>query len=211
TIANTDDPETNFSPTDPIDLRAFLTLIATRKATHVQVTTTTRVIPGGPVAETAPGGVIEATLEPFDTLNLETGGANADFTSSIIDADQPLVVFSGSEASDAPPFDKLSRRFCCADHLEEQLDPIRAAGKRFVLAHTPSRTQAVKDAGGVLGVVPEPEFFRIVAVSDEGAKVTTSLPSPNDRFLLEGRGSVHDLVTFDDVLVEADGPIIVGD
>jgi hypothetical protein len=211
TIASTDDPETNFNPTDPIDLRAFLTIIATREKTHVRVTTTTRVIPGGPVADTAPGGVIEATLEPFDTLNLETGGENADFTSSTIDADQPLVVFSGSEASDAPPFDTLSHRFCCADHLEEQLDPIRTAGRRFVLAHTPSRTQAVKDAGGVLGVVPEPEFFRIVAVSDEGANVTTSLPSPDDHFNLGGRGAVRDLVTYHDVLVDADGPIIVGD
>jgi hypothetical protein len=163
------------------------------------------------VAETAAGGVIEITLEPFDTLNLETGGANADFTSSLIDADQPLVVFSGSEASDAPVFDKLAHRFCCADHLEEQLDPIRTAGKKFVLAHSPSRTQAVKDAGGVLGVLPEPEYFRIVAASDVGTNVTTSLPYPDDRFRLAGRGSVHDLVTYHDVLVEADGPIIVGD
>jgi hypothetical protein len=211
TIANTDDPETNFNPSNPIDLRAFLTVIATREKTHVRVTTTTRVIPGGPVAETPPGGVIEATLQPFDTLNLETGGANADFTSSLIDADQPLVVFSGSEASDAPPFDKLSRRFCCADHLEEQLDPIRTAGKRFVLAHTPSRTKAVKEAGGVLGVVPEPEFFRLVAVSDGGANITTSLPSPDNRFRLAGRGAMRDLTTYHDVLVDSDGPIIVGD
>jgi hypothetical protein len=211
TIASTDDPETNFNPSNPIDLRAFLTLIATREKTHVRVTTTTRVIPGGPVAETPPGGVIEATLEPFDTLNLETGGANADFTSSLIDADQPLVVFSGSEASDAPPFDNLSHRFCCADHLEQQLDPIRTAGKRFVLAHMPSRTQAVKAAGGVLGVVSEPEFFRIVAVSDGGANVTTSLPSPDDHFRLGERGAVRDLVAFRDVLVDADGPIIVAD
>jgi len=211
TIASTDDPETNFDPTEPIDLRAFLTLIATRENTHVHVTTTTRVIPGGPIAETAPGGVIEATLGPFDTLNLETGGANADFTSSFIDADQPLVVFSGSEASDAPVFDTLAQRFCCADHLEQQLDPIRAAGKNFVLAHTPSRTQAIKNAGAVIGVVPEPEFFRLVAVSEDGATVTTSLPYPDDKFRLAGRGAMKDLVTFQDVLVQSDGPIIVGD
>ncbi len=211
TIATTDDPETNFDPSNPVDLRAFLTLIASRENTHVRVTTTTRIIPGGPIAETAPGGVIEATLGPFDTLNLETGGVNADFTSSFIDADQPLVVFSGSEASDAPKFDTLAHRFCCADHLEQQLDPIRAAGKNFVLAHTPSRTQAIKNAGGIIGVVPEPEFFRLVAVSEDGAAVTTSLPAPDDHFRLAGRGAVRDLVTFQDVLVQSDGPIMIGD
>src|SRR5205823_4797835 len=189
----------------------FLTLTGTRADTHVRVTTSTRVIAGGPVAETPAGGVIDATLQPFEVLNLETGGFNADFTSSTIDADQPLVVFSGSEASDAPYFDDLIHRFCCADHLEEQLDPIRTAGKNFVLSHTPSRTQAVKNAGGNLGVQPEPEFFRIVAVSQNGANVTTSMAPPNDRFRLSGRGDLRDLVTFDDVLLNSDGPVIVGD
>jgi hypothetical protein len=211
TIANTDDPKTNFDPQSPIDLRAFLTLTGTRADTHVRVTTSTRVIAGGPVAETPAGGVIDATLQPFEVLNLETGGFNADFTSSTIDADQPLVVFSGSEASDAPYFDDLIHRFCCADHLEEQLDPIRTAGKNFVLSHTPSRTQAVKNAGGNLGVQPEPEFFRVVAVSQNGANVTTSMAPPNDRFRLSGRGDLRDLVTFDDVLLNSDGPLIVGD
>jgi hypothetical protein len=212
TIAHTDDPRTNFDPQSPIDLRVFLTIVGTRADTHVRVTPTTRVIPGGPVEETQPGHVIEATLQPFDVLNLESGGFNADFTSSTIDADQPIVVFSGSEASDAPYFDDLIRRSCCADHLEEQLDPIRTAGRNFVLAHTPSRTEAVKNAGATnVGVVPEPEFYRIVAVSSEGANVQTSLAPPNDRFHLSGRGDTRDLVTFDDAVVSSDGPIIVGD
>jgi hypothetical protein len=212
TIAHTDDPRTNFDPQNPIDLRDFLTIVGTRPDTHVRVTPTTRVIAGGPVAETQPGGVIEATIQPFEVLNLESGGFNADFTSSTIDADQPVVVFSGSEASDAPYFDDLIHRFCCADHLEEQLDPIRTAGKNFVLAHTPSRTEAVHAAGAEnVGVLPEPEFFRIVAVSENGANVVTSLPAPNDRFRLSRRGDARDLATFDDVLVKSDGPVIVGD
>jgi hypothetical protein len=212
TIAHTDDPRTNFDPQNPIDLRVFLTIVGTRPDTHVRVVPTTRVIAGGPVLETQPGGMIEATLQPFDVLNLESGGFNADFTSSTIDADQPVVAFSGSEASDAPYFDDLIRRSCCADHLEEQLDPIRTAGKNFVLAHTPSRTEAVKNAGASnVGIAPEPEFYRIVAVSEKGANVQTSLAPPNDRFRLTGRGDVRDLVTFEDALVTSDGPVIVGD
>src|SRR5262249_39803817 len=163
---------------------AFLTLIGTRAKTHVRVRTTTNVVPGGGIPATGPGGIIEATLEPFDVLNLETGGINADFTSSLVDTDQPLVVFSGSEASDAPTFQTLDKRYCCADHLEQQLDPIRTAGKNFVLAHTPSRTEALKNAGAILGVTEEPEYFRIMAVSEAGAIVETSLPPPDDRFEL---------------------------
>src|SRR5262249_35182018 len=193
TIAHTDDPRTNFDPQSPIDLRVFLTLIGTRTDTHVRITTTTRVIPGGPVAETQPGGVIEATLQPFEVLNLESGGFNADFTSSTVDADQPVVAFSGSEASDAPYFDDLIHRFCCADHLEQQLRPIRTAGKNFVLAPSPSRTEAVHNAGADnIGIVPEPEFFRLVAVSDNGANIETSLPPPNDRFRLARSGDARD-------------------
>jgi hypothetical protein len=210
TIAATDDPNTNFNPANPINLRAFLTLIGTRTATHVKVKSTTAIVPGGPIATTGPGGVIEATLEPFDVLNLETGGINADFTSSLINADQPLVVFSGSEASDAPVFPTLTKRYCCADHLEQQLDPIRTAGKNFVLAHSPSRTGALKNAGAVIGVTEEPEYFRIIAVSEAGADVETSLPAPDDHFRLEKQGDMRELVTTADALVKASGPIMVG-
>jgi hypothetical protein len=185
-------------------------LIGTRESTHVKVRTTSNVVPGGPVPATAAGAVIEATLEPFDVLNLETGGINADFTSSFIDADQPLVVFSGSEASDAPTFQTLAKRYCCADHLEQQLDPIRTAGKNFVLAHTPNRTQALKNAGANLGVTDEPEYFRIIAVSEMGADVETSLPPPDDRFHLSGQGDMRELTTTTDVLVNSDRPIMVG-
>jgi hypothetical protein len=211
TIAATDDPNTNFNPQNPINLRAFLTLIGTRPETHVRVTTKTRIVPGGPVPAMAPGSVLEATLEPFDVLNLETDGINADFTSSFIDTDQPLVVFSGSEASDAPVFQTLAKRYCCADHLEQQLDPIRTAGRHFVLAHTPSRTRALKSAGAILGVTDEPEYFRIIAVSEAGANVETTLPPPDDHFRLVGQGDMREIVTTTDVLVVADRPVMVGE
>lgn len=211
TIAATDDPDTNFNPSAPIDLRAFLTIVGTRSGTHVRVTSAVRVIPGGPVAETPAGGVIETTLDPFDVLNLETGGFNADFTGSLVEADQPIVVFSGSEASDAPYFQKLSNRFCCADHLEDQLDPIRTAGKSFVLSHTPSRTKAIAAAGAKVGVVPEPEYFRVVAVTEAGADVTTTLPPPDDSFHLAGRGAYRDLTTTRDAVLRSAQPVIVAD
>ncbi len=210
TIAHTDDPNTNFSATDPIDLRAFLTLVGTRPDTRVRLTTTARIIPGGPVPETPKGGVVDLVLQPYEVLNLETGGFNADFTGSIVEADGPVVVFSGSEASDAPFFQKLSERSCCADHLEEQLDPIRTAGMRFIAPHGPSRTAAVKAAGASVALIDEPDFFRVVTALPGTTTVKTSLPPPDDSFSLEGRGALRDLSAKASFTVVASQPVLLG-
>jgi hypothetical protein len=209
TIAATDDPNTNFDPNSPINLRAFLTLVGTREGTHVRVTTNAAVIPGGPVAATPIGGVIEATIGAFDVLNLETGDFNADFTGSLVEADGPIAAFSGSEASDAPHYTTLADRRCCADHLEQQLDPIRTAGKQFAIAHTPSRTSAVKAAGGTLQIVPEPDFVRFVAADPNGARIHTTLPAPDDTIVLAGLGSFHEATVYADFTAESDAPIHV--
>ena len=207
TIARTDDPSTNFGGAE---LRAFLTILGTRPGTKVRVRTTTRVIPGGPIAETPVGGVIEATLDAYDVLNLETGDFNADFTGSLIEANGPVVVFSGSEASDAPIFKTLGERFCCADHLEDQLDPIRTAGTRFVAPHGPSRTRAVAAAGAPLAVIDEPDYFRVVAAFDGGTTITTTLPPPDDSFVLPAQGSFRTLTAYRDFLINASGPVMLG-
>ena len=210
TIASTDDPDTNFNPRSPIDLRVFLTIVGTRKNTRVRVTTTTAVIGGGPIPDTPAGGVIEATLDPFDVLNLESDDFNADFTGSLIDADQPIVVFSGGEASDAPFFSKLQQRRCCADHLEEQLDPVRTAGKRFVAARGARRTAAVAAAGASIGVVDEPEYYRIIAVTDAGANVTTTLGGANKTIMLSYKGDFADIETTRDFSFDSDEPVMLG-
>ncbi|MCL2823746.1 MAG: hypothetical protein FWD57_07130 [Polyangiaceae bacterium] len=41
-------------------------------------------------------------MEPFVVLNLETGDFNGGFTGSIIEADRAVILFSGSDVSDAP-------------------------------------------------------------------------------------------------------------
>lgn len=209
TIAITDDPNTNFNPNDPIHLRAFLTLVGTREATKVRVTTTAAVVGGGPVPETPVGGVIEAELGPFDVLNLETADFNADFTGSFVEADGPIAAFVGSEASDAPHFETLVDRRCCADHLEDQLDPIRTAGYRFAVPHSPSRTRTVQEAGGDIGVVEEPDYVRFVAVQEAGARIRTSLPEPDDVIELVGRGAFRELRVTRDFMAESDQPVSV--
>src|SRR5205085_6865325 len=84
TIARDSDPNKNFS----LDLRQFLTIVGTRKDTTVTVKTTAAVVGGGPIPETPAGGTISYTLQPFEVLNLETGSFHADFTGSLIDANQ---------------------------------------------------------------------------------------------------------------------------
>lgn len=206
TIAITEDPTTNFG----LQLRNFLTIVGTRPDTHVIVESRAHVVAGGTVGEIAAGETQTFTLQPFEVLNLETGDFHADFTGTIVQADGPVVVYSGSEASDAPHWDSFSARSCCADHLEEQLDPARTAGRRYAIAALPNRSRAVIGAGATsLGLFDEFEWARIVNVASGQTHVRTSLPAPDDDFYLTDVGDFRE-VTFDkDFSLESDGAIHV--
>jgi len=206
TIAVTSDPNTDFG----INLRAFLAIVATRDGTHVHVQTTARVVPGGPFANgIAAGGSGDATLQAFEVLNLETGDFNADFTGTQVSADEPVVVFPGSEASDAPYYTSLAQRYCCADHLEAQTPPLRAIGKSYVLAKMPNRTAAVIAAGGNIGEVDEVEYYRVVAARTGTTHVTTTLPPPWNAFDLTGAGDSRTIPSKTDFLLNAEQPVMV--
>ncbi len=208
TIASTDDPNTNFGQ----DLRAFLAIVGTQPDTHVHITSRARVIPGGPLPQgLAAGESADIVLQPFEVLNLETGGFNADFTGSIVDADRAVAVFPGSEASDAPYYSTLSERSCCADHLEEQAPPVRSAGKTYVIGRMPNRTRVLAAAGATIAPFDEPEIYRVVATRGGITTVTTSLPPPDDLFDLTGEGAVHDITAHDDFVLNATQGVVVGD
>ncbi len=212
TIASTDDPDTNFDPRSPTDLRAFLTIVGTRAGTRVRVTPTTRALGSGGaggVPETLPGQALERTLGPFEVLNLETDDFLADFTGTLIESTAPVAVFSGSEASDAPHFERLLERRCCADHLEEQLDPIRTAGTSFVASVSSNRSAAVKAAGGAIEEVPQVEYFRVIAVTPEGARVHTTAREEDRAFTLSGRGSYRELVSDRAFTLTASAPVML--
>jgi hypothetical protein len=206
TIALTNDPSTNFG----LNLRAFLTIVATRPNTHVTVQTTAAVVPGGPFASGIPiGGSGSATLQPFEVLNLETGDFDADFTGSLVSADGPVVVFPGSEASDAPEYTTLADRYCCADHLEHQTPPLRTVGKSYVLAKMPNRTSAVIAAGADIGEIQETEMYRVVAATTGTTHVTTTLAAPWNAFDLHGQGDFQTIVSTTDFVLKATQPTMV--
>jgi hypothetical protein len=208
TIATTDDPRTNFSSANPIDLRAFLTIVGTRPDTTVRVQPSTRVLGAPGVPETNAGGELEVTLQPYDVLNLETDDFRADLTGSVIAANGPIIAFTGSEASDAPYFDTLSERYCCADHLEEQLDHLRTAGKNFVAAVTANRSRALRMAGAAIGVAEQSDYFRILATTDAGAHITTSLEDEPSLDLF-ARGEYVDLASSVPFTISSDSPIML--
>jgi hypothetical protein len=124
----------------------------------------------------------------------------------VVSADRPIVVFSGSEASDAPTFTSLSERRCCADHLEEQIDPLRTSGKRFVASISANRSQMVANAGATIGAVQQPEYFRVMAMTDLGANVTTSLPG-YESIQLAKRGSYAAISSVKPFLLDSDQPV----
>src|SRR5688572_31059693 len=55
----TDYAKTNFSSANPIDLRAFLTIVGTRSGTTVRVRPSTRVLGAPGIPETEAGGELE--------------------------------------------------------------------------------------------------------------------------------------------------------
>jgi hypothetical protein len=203
TIANSSLPAEDFdsSRTDE-DLRAFLTIVATAPETHVTVRmgSDVREVHGvtGPLSTFVAGDVAEFDLGAFDVINLETHGFNADFTGSVVTSNAGVAVFSGSEASDAPRFDDLANRRCCADHLEEQLFPDDVLGADFWIGRTPSRSPALNRAfltADSVGEFDESEWVRVVAVEAGATTVSTTLPAPWDMF---------DIFEGENVIIEAD-------
>ena len=204
TIADTDDPKTDFN----LNLRAFLTVVGTEPGTDINITVSTDTVESTRIPAAQAGDTLSFTLGPYDVLNLETGSFNADFTGSEIISDKPIAVFSGNEASDVPFFDDLTHRRCCADHLEHQLFPVSAAGTEFVAARMPRRTPAVAAAGGDVTIIDEPEFFRILAIYDN-TLVQLTLDPPNNIIMLD-KGEHVTIEAHCDFEVSSSQPIFVG-
>jgi hypothetical protein len=213
TIANSTNPREDFdsSVTDE-DLRAFLTIVGHVRGTQVEVVlgpSVRRVIgvDGGPDGE--PGDVWTFEIGPLDVINLETGGFNADFTGTIVRANNSVAVFSGSEASDAPRFTDTANRQCCADHLEEQLFPNVSLGSHFFIGRMPPRSPALNAAFidptvDSVGEPNEPEYVRVVAVQEGITTVRTTLPAPDDWVELE-QGQSAILYATQDFRMDVDG------
>lgn len=207
TLATTEDAMTNGG----IDLRAFLTIVGMHDDTFVRVHLSTDILGGADIEPASEGDILQFELDRFEVVNLETDGFNADFTGTQVesDADKPVAVFAGSEASDVPRFETFLDRQCCADHMEQQLFPEVALGTQFVAVKTPLRTEFVEAAGWDVAVVPdEPEWWRILATAED-TSISTNLPPPNDSFFLQ-RGDDVIFSSERDFVVNSSDPIVFG-
>jgi hypothetical protein len=173
------------------DYRSTLTLVGTAAGTSITVRfgpQASRILGLEPGEVWGPGDEARFELGPFDTLNLETDGFLADFTGTVVESSQGVVVYTGSEGADVPSYERTSQRLCCADHIEGQLPPDRSLGTRFVLARTPSRSRAINealtDAFFALPEAEEYEVARVLAVEPGTTRVDTALAAPYDAFLL---------------------------
>src|SRR5205085_5136915 len=98
------------------------------------------------------------------------------------------------------------------DHLEEQLDPARTAGRRFVIARSPNRARAVGASGAAgVGEFDEPDFVRLVTVTEGTTHIRTNLPKETglDDFYMKGPGEFREIVVHQDFTIESDGALHV--
>ncbi len=196
--------------------RSYVTIVGVKANTFVTVKPSWRIKGNPPIAATQPGGSIEVTLGPFDVLNLETDDATlaeaaqngvADLTGTSVVASQPVAVFSGVESTSAPYYVDIptypgwsdQSDSCCLDHLEEQMFPLEAIGKQFVITRSPIRST---------GSYKEPDVLRFVGAAAT-ATVTTSLPAPFDSFTI-APGEVKDTWADGDITVSATEPVLIG-
>lgn len=114
-----------------------------------------------PIPHMVKGETRNFTLKQFDVLNIETDRPGADLTGSRVLANQRVAVFGGSEAANSPNtarcvniddvtglgvcewdhhtqcrnlLDCVNAGFntCCADHLEDQLFPVKIWGSHVI-------------------------------------------------------------------------------
>ncbi len=189
----------------------YVSIVGTRANTHVTVKLGAGIQAGSGIAQQAKGSIVQATLGPFEVLNLSThiedlnqliGGATADMTGTTVESDYPVAVYTGTQRTAiAPPesagFGKFENT-CCTDHVEEPVLPMTTLGKNFAVAHSPYRS-----GNGAR----EPDLVRLMGAA-VNTVVTTNLPAPNDRLTL-APGELKEIWSARDFTISASEPLYV--
>ncbi len=170
-----------------VPYRGTMSVMAPNPDTHVTIVSSASTLGGLGVAAMQPGQSYEFTLQPFQVLNIKTDQDLADLTGTIVTSDKPIAVFGGHEAS-------ITNDRCCADHLEQQMFPVKTWGKTYAAAKSMKRSL-------------ESDYWRIVAAED-GTQVSFS-PAVASSVSLN-RGQWAEVVTDQDFVITSNKPIMVG-
>lgn len=200
------------------NLRGTMTVVAVSEgSTQVTVVTTAKTLPGKGVPGLAKGEAFKATLSQGEVLNIETNELGADLTGSRVIADKPIAVFGGSEGSNVPDTNVCvippgategscatqgwpcttnadCPVTCCADHIEEQLIPVKQWGMVYLASKLQPRGA-------------EKDVWRILAAED-GTTVVTDPPQAAIPPL--NKGNFFEFESASDFVILANKPIMVG-
>ena len=207
------------------ELRGFVTVLATAEGvTRVEVTSTAKTLAGenqgtaqqSEIPAMERGERRDFSLSRLELLHLVTAGLGEDLSGTLVVADKPVAVFSGSEAANVPRTDVCDAergvcaydgatacssnagcfqfRTCCADRLEEQVPHVTLWGNDFLAT-------AIRPGSELKDV------WRFVA-SEDGTTVRTSPPQAAATVL--DAGDWLELESSADFRVHTDGkPLLV--
>ena len=205
-------------------LRGYLTVVGiSEEPTTVEVEVTAPTQAGVELPALESGERFEVTLRAFDVLNLQTRAPGADLTGSRVKASGNVVVFGGSEAANVPntnhciEIDPVTGRgsceadedvscrtnydcnfallnTCCADHIEQQLFPVKTWGLTYIATKSFDR-----------GL--ERDYWRILA-SEDNTKVETVPPQEEVPTL--NAGEWFEFGSREHFEIISDKPILVG-
>ncbi|MFT7623426.1 MAG: hypothetical protein ACI9WU_002609, partial [Myxococcota bacterium] len=177
-------------------LRGFATVIATQPGdTEVIVTPRSDTFAGEAtmgVSAILSGETVSFILQQGEVLNLETAGEEgADLSGTRVLSDQRVSVFGGHECANVP----IGINAC--DHLEQQLVPVAAWGKRYISDAFKPRSPDQFD------------IYRVMAGSTDVLVETNPPIAGYEKFLLQPGGYVT-FQTSKHFEVKASGRIQVG-
>jgi len=192
--------------------QAFVTIIGTTEGTEVKVVSTARTADSEETGQLKAGQSGTFELGPYWVLSLETDGFGEDFTGTHIIADKPVAVFAGNVAAGVPQtyrcvegkcqekgyaceWDSECPGVCCADHLEEQMLPVKALGTHYIGARSEPRNG-------------EHDYWRVLATED-GTIVTTTPPIDPSPPKLDA-GQFFGFSTKESIEIHSNKPVMVG-
>ena len=173
-----------------VTLRAYMTIVATAADTTVRVVPSVDTRRGDGIPAMTAGEEYLITMMQGEVVSVGTVSQDGmDLTGTIIESDEPVVVFSGVDCANVP----RGVRYC--DHLEQQLAPVDTWDSEFV-------------ATGFAQRGTEPTIWRVLALRD-GTDLSTDPPVEGLHGVSLDAGELVEVSTALDFVIDATGPIAV--